>query len=89
MRGCRSSKVILLHLILLACAFPASAQSGNEGSIEGTVTDPSGAVVPGVAVHARNVGTSASVSTTTNDLGIFRFLVLPVGTYEVVCERAG
>ena len=89
MRACRSSKVILLHLILLACAFPASAQSGNEGSIEGTVTDPSGAVVPGVAVHARNVGTSASVSTTTNDLGIFRFLVLPVGTYEVVCERAG
>jgi outer membrane receptor protein involved in Fe transport len=76
-------------LILLLCGATGFAQSGNEGSVEGTVTDPSGAVIPGATVKARHVGTSAVVTATTNEHGIFRFLVLPVGTYEISAERSG
>jgi len=82
---------VAARLGLLAVFFTASAsaQSGNEGSLEGTVTDPSGAVVPGVELKIRNVNTSAGYPASTDDRGVFRFLVLPVGTYELVARRGG
>src|SRR2546428_572623 len=83
----RQGRMILV--LLLALALPARPQSGDEGSIEGTVTDASGAVVPGVTLKARNVNTSATDTATTDASGLFRFLVLPVGTYEVVAEHRG
>ncbi len=46
-------------VLAFALAVPAFAQSGNEGSIEGTVNDPSGAAVAGTSVNARNLDTSA------------------------------
>src|SRR5688572_10231135 len=65
----------------------ASAQTLTTGSIEGTVTDPQGAVVPGITVTAtRQGGSTASV--TTDDNGIFRFSNLEPGTYTVVVEEA-
>lgn len=76
-------------LLLLLLVPNTKAQSGNEGSIEGTVTDASGAVVPGVILKARNLSTSETTATTTNDLGIFRFLVLPAGTYEISADHPG
>ncbi len=42
---------------------------GNTGSILGNVTDPSGAVVPGVAVIVRNLTTGVAIPTTTNSAG--------------------
>ncbi len=75
--------------LVLAVPVSVAAQGSTGGSIEGTVTDPSGAVVPGVALKARNVSTSATTATTTNDLGIFRFLVLPVGNYEISADHPG
>jgi len=79
------------RLGLLASFFAASAfaQSGNEGSIESFVTDPSGAVVSGVNVTARNIHTAALYYAVTDGDGRFRFLVLPVGTYEVTAEHTG
>ena len=78
-----------LLVLLLALALPGWGQSGSAGSIEGTVTDPTGAVIPGVRLEARNPDTSAVAQTSTNELGLFRFLVLPVGTYEVVARHPG
>jgi outer membrane receptor protein involved in Fe transport len=75
----------MTHMVVSA----ARAQSGSEGSIEGVITDPSGAVLPGVMVKACNVNTSAIQSATTDDRGSFRFLVLPVGNYEVQATRGG
>jgi len=77
------------RLGLLAFLFAASAfgQSGNEGSIEGLVTDPSGAVISGVNVTARNIDTAAIYGAITDGDGRFRFLVLPVGSYEVAAEH--
>lgn len=75
--------------LVLILAQPAGGQSGNEGSIAGRVTDPSGAVVPGVVLRATHRGTSATAVTSSNEQGLFRFAVLPVGTYELAAERAG
>ena len=79
------------RLGLLAFFFAASVfgQSGNEGSIEGFVIDPSGAVIFGVNVTARNIDTAAIYRAVTDGDGRFRFLVLPVGTYEVTAEHPG
>ena len=80
---------ILVLLFALGLSVPGRAQLGNEGSIEGIVTDPSGAVIPGVALRVTNLSTLATFSTTTNELGLFRFPVLPVGSYELVAEHPG
>src|SRR6266567_8624847 len=85
----RQGMKILMLLFLLSLTVPVRAQLGNEGSIEGVVTDPSGAVVPGVSLKARNTDTSATFSATSDASGLFRFLVLPVGTYELVADHSG
>ncbi|MGB2901020.1 MAG: carboxypeptidase regulatory-like domain-containing protein, partial [Candidatus Acidiferrum sp.] len=79
----------LLGLLAFFSSVSALAQSGDEGSIEGFIIDPSGAVISGVNVTARNIHTAAIYRTVTNGDGRFRFLVLPVGTYEVTAEHPG
>jgi len=59
------------------------------GSITGTVTDPSGAVVANVKVVGTNVGTNLTFSATTNEAGVFNLVFLPVGRYTVSAEAAG
>src|SRR6266852_7879057 len=81
-------KVFVL-LFALCLSVPGRAQLGNEGSIEGTVIDASGAVIPGVMLCVKNASTSDTFYTTTNELGMFRFPVLPVGNYELVAEHPG
>ncbi len=76
-------------ILVVLLSLTTAAQTGNEATIEGTVTDPSGAVVPGVHVKARHMDTSAVATTATNDLGLFRFLVLPAGTYAISAEHPG
>lgn len=84
-----SAGVLLVCVLFLLCPLLVRAQVGNQGSLEGLVTDTVGAVVPGVAVKACNLQTSAIFQTTTTDEGLFHFAVLPVGTYELVVEHAG
>src|SRR5712664_101593 len=85
----RQGMTILMILFVLGLTVPSRAQVGNEGSIEGIVTDPSGAVIPGVMLCVKNPNTSDTFNTTTNELGLFRFPVLPVGSYELVAEHPG
>ena len=80
---------ILFVIILLGIALSSLCQSGDQGSIGGTAFDDSGAVVVGAQVHVRNLGTSFVASTTTDDLGLFRFPVLPVGLYELTAGHSG
>lgn len=61
----------------------------NTAAMRGTVTDPTGAVVPGVSVLATNEATSVSRATVTNDEGIYAFPVLNAGTYTVTAELQG
>lgn len=77
-----------LLVVLLALASPLAAQSGT-GSIVGTVTDPSGAVVPDASVTATSPDGGLQRETTTDARGEFRLLGLTPGRWEVRCERAG
>jgi len=79
----------LLVFALFAVALPSCSQSGDQGSISGVVFDSSGAVVADAHLTARNLSTSFTVTTNTNEYGLFRFAVLPVGLYELSGEHAG
>ena len=79
----------LFLVILLLCTTGAMAQTGGGGTIQGTVTDPGGAVVPGAAVVVTNVATSVETTKQTNDAGIYRISPLPPGEYKVVVSFTG
>src|SRR5580765_3624601 len=72
-----------LCLLLAASALP---QGIATGSISGTVTDPSGAVVPGAKVTAVNLATNTPTSAVTNGDGLFTLRSLPIGTYKITIE---
>ena len=61
----------------------------DRGTIVGTVTDPSGATIPGVAVVATHVETNQAYSSLTNGVGQYRVPNLPVGHYRVTFEMKG
>lgn len=75
-----------LTLLSLVFALSLGAQTG---SISGTVTDPSGAVIPGAKVTATNVDTKASRSIETGGAGSYALTNLAVGTYDVEVEAKG
>jgi hypothetical protein len=74
----------------LACvlAWPAFA-IGPTGTIVGTVSDPSEAVIPKVQVTVRNQGTNATREVQTDGEGDFSVPLLPPGVYEVSVEKGG
>ena len=70
----------LVVLLLLAAASSAFAQSqAANGSIEGTVADTSGGVLPGVTVTVTNIETGTSRAIVTNEAGLFRAPLLRLG----------
>src|SRR5712691_1123576 len=84
------SVLAVLCLAVTAAAPPASAQSqAAGGSIEGTVTDQSGGVLPGVTVTVRNTATGVTRETSTDATGLYRAPLLPVGPYEVTAALTG
>jgi outer membrane receptor protein involved in Fe transport len=74
--------------VSLLAALPLFGQTFR-GSIIGTVTDPSGAVVVGAKVTVRNVDTGLERTTETDDTGFFTVTELPVGNYSVTVEMSG
>jgi len=81
--------MLVLALSLGLASATAFAQSATTGSIEGTVVDQSGAVVPGATVHVSGANLISAQSATTDDSGHFRVLSLPPGRYLVTVEAAG
>jgi outer membrane receptor protein involved in Fe transport len=66
------------------------AQSqASSGSIEGTIIDATGAVVPDAKVTAANLQTGLTRSVATNGEGLYRLQLLPVGDYNVTIEKQG
>ena len=80
--------VLLSLLAVLALAAVASAQSFL-GTIRGTVTDETAAVISGAKVTVSNENTGFSREVTSNASGAFVFAELPVGSYTVVVEYPG
>src|SRR6202050_4892345 len=78
--------VIFVSLVL--CLAPLGAQT-TAGSILGTVTDPSGAIVAGATVTITNMGTNIAVKTTSDSSGEYVVTPLEVGKYSVAVEATG
>ncbi len=76
-------------LLLGALLAGAVAAQTSTSRITGTVTDTTGAVVPGATVTATNEATGVAQTQTTTDSGLFAFPSLPVGVYSVKVERTG
>lgn len=78
--------------LLFACLFflaGAVRAQLTEGTIVGTVTDPSGAAVAGAKVTVKNLGTSISSETRSDSIGYYRVPHLSPGNYEVRVETSG
>src|SRR4051812_25511618 len=83
-------KYVLSALLSLSLTAPAFAQSqGANGAIEGIVSDSSGGVLPGVTVTITNVDTGTERSVVSNEKGLYRAPLLPLGKYRVVAELQG
>src|SRR6202453_597807 len=63
--------------------------AGNAGTIVGTVTDPTGAIVPSAAVSILNPVSGYSKTTTSDDQGHYQFTSLPLNPYHLVVTASG
>lgn len=85
----QSWKAVLL-VCLLVGAMPAFAQiSSSTGAIQGTVTDPGGAVIAGAKVTLTNQATGVKTEGTTHGDGAYVFSLVPSGMYKVEIESPG
>src|SRR5208283_522255 len=86
-----------LRVLLLASALPAvflltSVQlhaQADTGSIQGTIKDQSGAVIPGAKVTLTNEGTNLSVTLNSRGDGTYIFSPVRIGVYSVTAEATG
>jgi hypothetical protein len=83
----RIAEAALLTLITLAVA-GLNAQTATT-SLNGTVTDPAGSVIPGAAMTLSNPQTGFTRSASTNAQGVFQFLQIPPATYELTVNASG
>ena len=81
-------RIFSVALLALCLCFSVYGQGGM-GSIAGVVSDPTGAVVPGVTVTATNIETHVASVGVTNDVGTYTILRLNPGKYDIVVEHAG
>jgi Carboxypeptidase regulatory-like domain/TonB dependent receptor len=78
----------LVSFSLLVLVLGAAAQVQN-GQFAGTVSDPSGAAIAGAKVTVTNPATNLSVTTTTNETGLYTLKELPAGSYRITAEAKG
>jgi hypothetical protein len=79
---------ILLAVVSLSAGSARAQSQATTGNIEGRVTDPNGAAVPGVTVTATNQETALAKSAETDSEGIYRIIFLPPGKYRVTTTAA-
>ncbi len=86
-----SSRRAAAGLLFVAAGFAglAHAQSTTSGDVAGTLTDPSGAVVPNATVTVTNLATGESKTTTSSGTGSFRVSLLIPGNYKIVASASG
>src|ERR1700688_2551461 len=90
MRTFYRARLAALAALALSLAATAGAQSaGNSGSIDGTVTDPTGAVVSKARVEIRNPVSGFDRSATTDSSGKFQFTNIPFNPYHLTVTAPG
>jgi len=85
----RSLRIFLALIVLLVAAGRLFGQAGATGTILGTVTDSTGAILPNVKVMVTNTATNSAFRTTTSSAGDYYAPSLEPGTYSVSAEVRG
>src|SRR5713226_8057710 len=73
--------------LFLASAMALAQET--RASLRGIVADATGSAIPGVSMQITNAGTGVTLTTTTNDAGLYRFLFLNPGKYKLVATHTG
>jgi hypothetical protein len=73
----------------LLLALPSAARAQATGTIAGSVTDPSGAGVPGVTIEATNQATNQTRTTLSGEAGLYTIPLLPPGRYRIKASLTG
>jgi hypothetical protein len=81
--------IALLSLCIVLFLVCTSGAQTFRGSIQGTITDSTGAAIPGAQVKVFSPGTGLTRTVTTNDLGGYVASELPLGTYSITVAREG
>ena len=79
----------LAAIVVLSVGHPFAQSQAINGTIEGTITDQSGAALPGVSVTVSNIDTGDTRVVVSNDAGVYRAPLLPLGRYRVAAELSG
>src|SRR5215472_1981674 len=83
-------KSLFRSLLLAACvSMQLAAQTTGAGTITGTITDPSGGVIPAATVSVRNTDTQVDRALATNEAGIYVAQFLQPGPYEITVTKEG
>lgn len=88
----RSFGTALLFFVFASLFLPTAARAqslGNAGTVQGTVTDPSGAALPNASVTAENPVTGYKQTVTSGSDGSFRLINLPRNSYHLVVSASG
>src|SRR5262245_42340302 len=79
----------LLLLLTFFSLLSRVVMAQSTTSIQGTISDPTGAIIPGVNVTIEDKGTSVTRSALTNDSGRYQILQVPPGLYRLRAELSG
>jgi len=80
----------LLVLLIVLCSFvPFSLAQSDRGTITGTISDPTSAVIPGASVTATNGETGAKYETISTETGNYTLTQVPPGVYQLTVELPG
>src|SRR5215467_5340358 len=82
-------RFVAVTLFIGAILAPVSFAQESTARLLGTITDPSGAVIPHVSVVARNLATGLEKKTLSNESGDYSIPLLPIGSYTVTGEASG
>src|ERR1051325_1615038 len=85
----RIQRFVGFALVILSFAVSPSRAQDTTGTILGTITDSSGAVLPGVTVTVKNTDTSQSRSVVSDVAGRYRLPLLQPGHYEITAQLQG
>jgi len=86
---CGATMRVFPLIVMLFGLLSLHAQSGSAGTLHGTVTDPSGAVVPGATVHLTHATSGFSRTATTDATGQFSFSNVPFDPYQLEVSARG
>lgn len=85
----RFRTLVILTVVIGAAFGGAAAAQSSSATLQGTVTDASAALLPGVVVKLQSPATGLSREAVTNAAGVYAFNFLPAGTYAITAELSG